>query len=596
MDLKSLHIPDSPNPSAELDEFSFYIENGKYFTEEIRNKKRIKQDLSNFVMKSVFHLLNGTNNSQRIIYLQRYTGEPSDCHLIQVYASDLKPETFETILISKRCTFFGGRYYLKKIISKMMDDEQEAIILDLIGWNPQHKIYVFADAIFNGEIVRINEMGIAEASGLKYYLPSFGFANLNDEDYKTDRLYCFREGETDFKTFAQLFYEAYGANGAIGIMFTILACYRDVVFDQVGFFPFLFLFGDAGTGKTSFTETLLSIFGRDVVGTPLNNATTVGLSRLVSSRTNSLFYLKEYTNETDESAEDFILTAYDGAGRTTGIKSNDTRTKSLPVKSAMIFDGNHLPTQKSAILSRMILLNFESSRFSSEETRAYNQLKEFSDEGFGSVLLEILKQRPNIEKKFRSTFLQVAREIKQSDGYVKLPDRTINHLALLFTTMQITSEILSFPFSTDEFKKIIDDNAISQNNLLKESSVIHIFWESFTFNIKKGNLIEYTETFPEAKKTHFRIKVIADNTYILQIKLPSIYPFYVQYCKANNIRFLDQSSLRMLLTSKTNKSFLPSEQKGRNYGYFDKYFQFCYQFSLEKTENGFEISEIEINV
>lgn len=596
MDLKNLHIPDSQDPREELDEFGFYIKSGRYFTEETRGKKIIKIDLSNFVMKSVFHLLNGTNNTQRIIYLQRYTGEPSECHLIQVYSSELKPEAFETILISKRCTFYGLRHHLKKIIAKMMDDEEQSIILENIGWNSQHKIYVFANAIFNGELIRINEMGIAEASGLKFYLPSFGFANLNDEDYKTDRLYCFREGKTDFKTFARLFYEAYGENGAIGLLFVILACFRDIAFDQAGFFPFLFLFGDAGTGKTSFTETLLSIFGRDVVGTPLNNATTVGLSRLVSSRTNSLFYLKEYTNETDESAEDFILTAYDGAGRITGIKSNDTRTKSFPVKSAMIFDGNHLPTQKSAILSRMILLNFESSRFTGEETQAYNQLKELAVDGFGAVLLEILGQRQEFEKNFRSTFLIVARKIKNSDSLVKLPDRTINHLAMLYATMVIFSEKLTFPFSSDELKKMIVDNAINQNNLLKESSVIHVFWEGFNFNVKKGNLIEYSDAFPYAKKTHYRLKIDADNTYILQIKFPSIYPYYVQYCKANNIRFLDQGSLRMILTAKTNEYFIQSHQKGRNQAYTDFNFGSCHQFSLNKSENGYEINGVELNM
>jgi len=596
MDLKNLHIPDSSEPGKELDEFSFYIESGRYYTEEIRGKKRVKIDLSNFVMKSVFHLLNGTNNTQRIIYLQRYTGEPSDCHLVQVYSSELKPEAFETICISKRCTFYGSRYYLKKIISKMMDHEQEAIILELIGWNAQHKLYVFADAIFNSELIRINELGIAEAAGNKYYLPAFGFANLYDEDFKTDRLYSFREGKTDFKTFARLFYEAYGNNGAIGLMFTILSCFRDVVFDQVGFFPFLFLFGDAGTGKTSFSETLLSLFGRDVVGTPLNNATTVGLSRLVSSRTNSIYYLKEYTNETDVSAEDFILTAYDGAGRTTGIKSNDTRTKSFPVKSAMIFDGNHLPTQKSAILSRMILCIFESSTFTGEETKAYNDLKALSVEGFGAVLLEILKLRPLIEKKFRNTFLTVARKIKNSESMVQLPERTINHLALLFSAMEISSEVLSFPFKPDILKKIIVDNAINQNNLLKESSVIHVFWESFSFNVKKGNLIEYSDAFQDNKKTHYRLKTDAENTFILQIKLPSIYPYYVRFCKDNNTRFLDQSSLRMILTAKTNNYFIHSHQKGRNLGYTDKYFGFCYQFSINKTENGYEINEVEINL
>jgi len=64
-----------------------------------------------------------------------------------------------------------------------------------------------------------------------------------------------------------------------------------------------------------------------------------------SFRCNSLVYFNEYINETVESAEDFILTAYDGAVPTTGIKSNDSKTNSYSVRPDMIFYGNHLPSQ-----------------------------------------------------------------------------------------------------------------------------------------------------------------------------------------------------------------------------------------------------------
>ena len=50
-------------------------------------------------------------------------------------------------------------------------------------------------------------------------------------------------------------------NGGIAILFLILSLFWDIVFEKVGFFPFLFLFGAYGTGKTSMTEYLLRVFG-----------------------------------------------------------------------------------------------------------------------------------------------------------------------------------------------------------------------------------------------------------------------------------------------------------------------------------------------
>ena len=591
--IENTAISDSKDITADYKDFGFYIFEGRYRTIEKTNKgAEVTIDLSNFTMKSMFHLDNGSNNTLRIIFIQRRSGQK---YFVEVLSSEMKSESFETILKSKRCTFLGNSYQLKRVFARLMDEEMCAKILDYLGWNQEHQIYVFADSIFNSknELLTVNQLGIIAQENENYYLPAYGFVNLNNEDFKSDRLYKFQPGTADFKTWSLLFYQAFGSNAVIGMLYTILALYRDVIFAQVGFFPFLFLFGDFGTGKTSYTENLLSLFGRDTIGTPLNNATIVALSRLVSSRCNSLFYFKEYTNETDSNAEDFILTAYDGAGRTTGVKTNDNKTKSFPVRSALIFDGNHLPSQKSAILSRMILLNFESSTFTAEQTAAFKKLKDHTDHGLGNVLIELLKLRPIFEASFAGKFREISRKIK--DSGINLPERSINHTALLYAVFELLDKDISFPFSMEVAKKVIVDNAENLNNLLTESSVISVFWQSFSFNLTKAQISGFDESGIGNRNTaQFNLKYDPDP--LLQIKIPIYYPFYVKYCKDNNIRFLDSNSIRMILTSKSNTSFIPSHQKGRNQSYTDKKFGSCYQFRANKTDTGIEINGIEINI
>lgn len=589
--LENDEISDSTNPDLEYKEFGFYVKKGIYETIETVRGKEIIITLSNFTMKSAFHLINGTNNSLRIICLQRRTKQK---YIVEVFSNEMKPESFETILKSKQCTFLGTAYQLKRIFSKMMDEETEAIIMQYLGWNQEYQMYVFADAIFTSQnqLFKINQLGIIQSEKTNYYLPSFGFANKNNEDFKTERLYKFRSGNADFKTWSLLFYLSFGPNGVIGMLYTIMAIYRDVIFAQVGFFPFLFLFGTAGTGKTSYTGKLLSLFGTDTIGTPLNNSSIVGLSRLVSQRCNGLFYYKEYTNETDTAIEDFILTAYDGAGRTTGIKSNDNKTKTIPVRSAIIFDGNNLPSQKSAILSRMILLNFQSDKFTNDASTAFKQLSGYTEHGLGNVLIEILKLRSTFEESFSNKFHEVSQKIKETSN--QLSERIINHSAILLSIFELLEKIIEFPFTCDEAKKIIFDSAESLNDLLKDNSPESVFWQSFSYNFKKGQIIKYDETSPFSNKNAtFRLKQDTE-FHILQLKLPGFYPYYVKYCKDNNIKFLDANSIRMILTSKSNKSFIPSHQKGRNNAYTDKNFGSCYQFKVEKTEAGIEINEVEI--
>lgn len=581
-------VPDSVNIADDHLKHGFYINIGKYYTKERKGNTDFVVVLSNFVMKSMFHLVNGTNDSQRIVYIQRYSGEK---HFVEVRSSEMKPESFETILKSKRCTFFGSAYNLKQVFARMMDEETEATILQTLGWNAEFKIYIFADSVYqeNTGVKYVDELGIINVGEQKFYLPAFGFSNIHNEDYKSERLYKFQAGEADFKTWASLLFKAFGQNSGMGILYTVLSLFRDIVFSEVGFFPFLFLFGDFGTGKTSFTEKLLALFGKDVIGTPLNNATIIALSRLASSRNNSLFYFKEYTNETDGHAEDFILTAYDGAGRTTGIKSMDSKTKSFPVRSALIFDGNSMPTQKSAILSRMILLNFESSTFTIEETEAFNKLKSLSDLGFGNVLIEILKLRTYFEDNFSNHYKVAINKLRQE--LTRYDERTIKHAALLYTAISLLQNNLSFPFTCDEALIFIKENTSRLNNLLRESSAINVFWESFAYNVKKHILSE---------NTAYRLKDYEKNTFseqkIIQIKFQDIYPHYVKYCKDSNIRLQDGNGLKMILTSKSNEYFIPTLQKGRGNAYHDKYFGSCYQFKTNSIPNGIEINGVEIQL
>lgn len=586
-------IPDSVDKNEDFRLYGFFKKGGEYYASEDRRGKNNEVKLSNFVMESLFNLDNGTNNSKRIIKIQRNTGEIS---IIEVFSSETKLDTFETILKSKRCSFLGTANQLKTIFMRLMDVEAEAIILNVLGWNNEYQVYVFADAVFrNKEILKVNEIGIIEADEKRFYLPAFGLANSNNEDFETEKLYAFQPGETNFAEWSSLFFLSFGTNGAIGIMFLILSVFRDIVFNQVRFFPFLFLFGDFGTGKTSFVERLLSLFGRDIIGTPLNNATSIALSRLASTRINGLFYFKEYTSETDEKAQDFILTAYDGAGRTTGIKSNDNKTKSFPVRSGLIFDGNHLPTQKTAILSRMILLNFEESSFTEDQKKAYDKLKSAASKGLGKVLTEVLGMRELFEKEFKEAFTTNVSELK--DKYKNtFPERTLNHIALLMTPAKILWNSLAFPFDFKGVLFSIIENAENQNKLLKQSGAISIFWEAFANNYKKGLIIKFDGM--NAKNAHFNIKENKNDETggIIQIKLQNLFPFYTRYCKENNIQFLDQNSLRMLLTSKSNKDFIHGHQANRGATYTDKNFGSCYQFYYSKTGDSIFIAEIEISL
>lgn len=596
-------IPDTADHKKAYEEDGFFIKKGKYFRYEVKSvrgqnePKYIEVELSNFVGESIAHLVNGTNNSKRIIKLQRNTGQVS---IVEVQSSEMKLDSFETILKSKQNTFFGSATNLKKIFAHWMDHETEAHIIETLGHNYEHDIFVFSNAVcrYDGKVLEVDNIGMISnpETNKKYYLPAFGLAHKDDQDYEGERKFLFVKGKLHFDEWAKLYSEAFKSNGEIAILFLILSLFWDVVFREVGFFPFLFLFGAAGTGKTTMVENLLRIFGRDYIGIPLNNATQVALSRTIASRNNSIFYLKEYTTETDEANQDLILTAYDGSGRATGIKSNDNRTKTATVRSSIIFDGNQLPTQKSAVLSRMILLNFESNNFDEKQRTAFNNIEAIQQEGFGNVLTDILKHREYFTKHFRDTFRENIQELRKKNK-ADFAERTLKHVALILTPAKLLVNKLQFPFEYDKITEHVLNNAKEQNQLLKQSDEVTIFWQAFSYGIKNNNLIQFNENLKNHKFSHYNIKYEeGDPDPILQIKLKDVYPEYVKYCRNNSQRFLDKNSLRMLLTSKSYKPFIKNTQKGRGDAYTDGSFGSCYQFRFEKQDGVFLINEVEINM
>lgn len=598
MDYLKEKIPDSSNPSNDLDTSGFYVENGKYFTIEIHGKQKLKIELSNFVGLSLFHLNNGTNNTKRIFKIQRNTGE---IYLIEVQSSEMKLDAFETILKSKQCTFYGNSLHLKRIFAQWMDNEIQANIIETLGWDYVFNVYAFSNAVFtsSGKILKVDDAGIIEdkENNMKYYLPAFGVSQIANQDYEDERKFLYQESEIDFEKWSKLYFDTFETNGGIAILFLILSIFWDIVYRQVGFFPFLFLFGAYGTGKTKMTEFLLRVFGNDFIGIPLDNATPVALSRTIASRNNTIFYLKEYSQESDNANQALILSAYDGSGRATGIKSNDNKTRVARVKSAIIFDGNHLPNQESAVLSRMVLLNFENNKFSEKQRNAYGELIKIKDLGFGNVLSDILQHREYFRQHFKSAFDENILELRESLK-VDFAERTLQHIALILAPARLLVNTLPFPFSFNDITLAVVENGIEQNNLLKQTDKITIFWQSFAYNVRNGTLIQFIHDIPgsDNKRSHYRLKKEGSGESILQIKLQLIYPEYVRYCKNNNQKFLDQLSLKCLITSKSNKSFIKNTQQKRGEAYTDFYFGSCYQFRTELKESELSINEVVLNL
>ena len=570
---------DSEDSSLDFEQIQLFKKDGRYWTREsTRGKKSIDIVLSNFLMEILFHFVDGTNNTRRLIKIQRYTGE---IEVIEILSSETKSENFETILKSHNCTFLGNSFQLKTIFMELMDHQRMAYAIDMLGLIPQHNIYAFSDCIINDKnaVVRANSLGIVSDNNKNYYLPAHSESNVMNKAFENIRKFRYLNGSVNFQSWSMLINEAYNVNGSIGICFMILALFRDIVFAEVGFMPFLFLFGQAGVGKTSFIDSLLRLFGEKDIGISLRS-TFKAISRSAEQRKNAFVFYKEYHNAMDRSQIDFFKNAYDGALYSIAQATGDNKTTSFYAQSAFLIDGNVLPTAESALFDRMIVLAFENDTFTKEQTIAHRILNEESEKGLGQILKEILKYREYFKYSFKSCFKDIYNDIKYKNSEINgfcistLPERTLKHIALLLTAFKLMSVKLNFPFEYDAlFNKIIQDS-IEKYQMLTDIKDVTIFWDAINWDRKKDQ--------PTIQELKFYIKDLEKG--VIYMKINDLYSVYMSYCKRNNINFIDKSSLNALLTASNYPPFISGKQKGRNKTIYKRGLGECYMYRFEYNQ------------
>jgi hypothetical protein len=584
---------DSENPDLDFKTFHFFKRDGRYFVFEGNHKAKTGIAISNFLMEILYHFVDGSNNTRRLIKIQRYTNE---LITVEVLSSEMKPDNFKTILKSQNCSFLGNAFQLESIFMVLMDDQREAFAIEMLGYIPEFEIYAFSDCILNknNNLVKVNRIGIATDENKSFYLPAFAQNNINNVAYNNTRKFRYKEGVLTFQEWAKLIYQAYGVNGSISICFLINSLFRDIVFYETGFMPFLYLFGQPGVGKSSFIDFFLRLFGEKEIGISIKNSNTKGIARSLSQKRNSLIFLKEYENTIDREMIALLKNAYDGAAYTIAQKSTDNKTHSFLIESALIIDGNVLPTAESALFDRMIVLHFETHSFTEEETNAYKRLVDESEKGLGQIIKEILGHRETFKANFKNDFRDIYNEIKYTsldyEGFSinMLPERTIRHIAFLLTPFKTLQEKLSFPFDFSELVKKIVLDSIEKFQMLNDIKDVSVFWDAISW--------ERNKEYSGIQEGRHYVKDEAGK--VLYIKFPSLFPYYMQYCKLNNLQYIDKTSLLSLLTSKSYPPFIEGKQKGRNkFKSISKYgFGECYMFlfELSNESNSIKISGKEI--
>ena len=564
-----------------LEDSPLSIESNCYFWTTINKKGgSITTKISNFIIYPLYHL-KSSNGAQRIFFIENEFEESSVVCLSQ--KAIVSSNEFNAAIESEG-NFIPNwdRKQFNEIKAIIYEKECRATEIKSLGYQPDFGVYAFSNGFFDGKIfTKVNEYGIAQINDEFLFIPATSVINKDSKDaFRSELLFNCNFGTIHFKEWSKLFCKVYehNHNGVIGICFLLATVYRDIVFQTTGFFPILFLVGRPQTGKTSFRNSCQYLFGEPQSALSLGGASSPkGFYRKLTQFRNGLIAFEEFKNRIKDSLIEMMKNVYDGIGYERAQMTNDNKTHSTGVYSAVIAGGQQLPVKENALFSRVHLLNFSTTVKNNVDK--YEELRASEKDGLGYVILEILKHRNLVADNFKDVFNSIRLELRELPDMSRKSERSIGNIAVLLSMAKILEEQLELPFKYEEVAQLIKEQLLSQNEIMERTNEVNRFWQFFELAVDNNDITNMAYKCDKLKK-------------VLYIKITAIYSKYYKHYKDQDIDVLDEESLKSYLISEP-AYIAPKDGRKDHSVYFNKVKSRGYAFNFE--ELNFESEKLSIS-
>ncbi|MEL7119232.1 MAG: DNA primase, partial [Bacteroidota bacterium] len=490
----SKESPLSTAQQNDVMDYGLYIKGNKYFTTSDINNEGIA--ISNFTVHPLM-LVIGSKESQQLVEICNEYGRSFIMNMDRKALTNLQTFKTETERMGN-FVFTGSPQTYDKVKAKIYKETDDCFPINVMGLH-RERFFVWGNGIsVDGKFIHVDEYGIVEHDKTKYFLPAFSKVQSSlkgddmEEQYEFEKKFRFYQDPDciSFTDWSRRFTEVFEGNGTMGLSWALAAIFRDVIFAKFQFFPHLNLFGPSGSGKTFMARSIMSLFGRRNSHDPFNLAsgTPVAFKRRLSQVSNGIIWFDEYSNDVDFKRVEALKGAYDGAGHETGIKSNDNRTKTTKVKSAVLVSGQQQPTKDIALFKRCITMNFKAGKNTLERQIKAKELNEIEQSGqLTQIVQYIMKYRSLIEENFSIEFetlrIQFNKLIEDNDQYVE--DRIVNNHLIPITVSKMLMEHIDFGFTMEELFKFTFNNIVTQSESIFSEDELSIFWRIVEYLMEK---------------------------------------------------------------------------------------------------------------
>ncbi len=540
------NAPGDDSDTTTLEKFGFYTEENKYW---FATQSGFVEG-TNFIIEPLFHIYSMTNNRRLI----RITNEFGYSILCDVPSDAMvSADRFGNFLFNEgNFLIFINNQQFKKLLRYIGEKFPKCFEIKTFGWQPEG-FYAFADGAFNGKWTEVDEMGIMEHNGQKYFSPAFSKVyselRLDDDVYENDRRFIYRKSNTTMHEWTTLIQQVYaqGKNGQYAIAYMVAALFRSSIYNLYKIFPHLFLHGEKGSGKSQMGWSLSNVFQHGTPPFNLSSGTDVAFFRTLARFRDVVIWYDEYTDNIDEKRFQALKSAFDGVGREKGKMSRDSRTESDKINSAAVISGQHLPQRDdNALYNRSIVRFFVKPKegYTKKQMQYYDQLKRVEEDGLSHIITTLLEHRPVIEKKFGRTFSEMFEYYKEqlSERGEIVEDRILRNYTILSTVVKIfqNETPVDLGIETESFTEMCLQDAVEQNEKVSSSDALGTFWKLLGGLIQEGKVTEsdydiqgkWTETITKkegGEKKRIEVRFDSDSmTHVLYLDFDRAYQKYME--------------------------------------------------------------------
>jgi energy-coupling factor transporter ATP-binding protein EcfA2 len=453
------------------------IEFGKYVATRHRGKTEWDDIISNFTMKIIATHQTSEGLIREIQFVNEF-GETSLC-----FAIDPKDmggaEGFTTFCYSHGNFIWRGmKDDLANIWEGLFleDDGRHIIEPDHIGWVESEHMWLFGNIAIDKDAKELrpdkNHIFWLEKKGIK----PIPLGITSGKTQISEGIPYISLAECDINEIRKRLSETIGELEAVKCLGWASAIpYLEDIFDVYGCYPFLFITGRTGSGKSTIAEWITCLFGIEDAGKSLSQTTVVAIQRALGYYSSLPVFLDEFRNTSDIAFKTgFLRNVYNRQSSGKGIKSN-FGIREAKVRGTLIIAGEETPND-NAILNRSILIEII------KKNRTINHYDWFQRNKvkFSHHILEIIKNK----KRDKDLFMRILAEAR--DYLVKsagVDDRTaVNHAVLC------AGHAVTFGEKDIKFADMIVEEAQRTNTAYVKDNLMSVFINDLQALVHKGEI------------------------------------------------------------------------------------------------------------